>query len=187
MGAIKTETPKRVDRSEVFVTHALAARGRKRRNCRDEKRDLLKLAGCLADHSTEILPHFVDLAMKMTRAVSAGLSVYDPDTAPNVFRWKHLRGTLARFEGATTPRDDSPCGVTLDRNGPLLVAHPERMYDWIAAEKLVLPEVLLVPLKVGPKEPWGRCGWLQTRKTILTAAIRKHWLSSLSSLAQLYS
>lgn len=94
--------------------------------------------------------------MELTGAASAGLSIYESSIdAPGVFRWRHLRGQLAPFEDATTPRDDSPCGVTLDRNGPVLARHPERIYDWIAAENLVIPEVLLVPLNVGEEEPLG--------------------------------
>jgi two-component sensor histidine kinase len=118
----------------------------------------------MADASAEVLPRFVELAMEMTGAVSAGLSLYDPDGAPDIFRWSHLRGTLARFEGATTPRNNSPCGVTLDQNGPVLVAHPEDIYDWVAAENLVLPEVLLVPLSIGRDEPLGTLWVVADRK-----------------------
>lgn len=109
----------------------------------------------MADDPASVLPHFVDLAMKMTGAVSAGLSLYDADAAPDIFRWQCLHGLLAPFENATTPRDDSPCGVVLDQNAPVLVSHPERVYDWIAEHGLVLAEVLLVPLFIGGAEPLG--------------------------------
>jgi len=141
--------------SEVFITEELAARPPKRTDCQREKKAMLDLAARLADASSEVLPRFVELAMEMTGAVSAGLSIFDPEWQPDVFRWKHLHGSLARFEGATTPRHNSPCGVTLDANAPILVAHPERLYDWVAAENLVLPEVLLVPLAVGDGEQLG--------------------------------
>lgn len=134
---------------DVFITDALKHRPPKRAKYRREKRALQELAACMADFPEDVLPHFVDLAMELTGAVSAGLSLYDADAAPDIFRWKCLRGLLAPFENATTPRNDSPCGVTLDRNAPLLAAHPERMYEWIAAENLVIPEVLLVPLLAG--------------------------------------
>jgi two-component sensor histidine kinase len=140
---------------EVFITEELAKRPAKRTDCQREKTAILDLAGRLADASSEVLPRFVELAMEMTGAVSAGLSVFDAEREPDVFRWKHLHGTLARFEGATTPRNNSPCGATLDANQPILVTHPERLYDWVAAENLVLPEVLLVPLAVGGGEPLG--------------------------------
>ena len=91
----------------------------------------------------------------MTDGVSAGLSLYEENPAPGVFRWQYLRGVLAPFDGATTPRDFSPCGITLDRNGPVLSLHPERVYDWIADANIVVPEVLLVPLYLGGKVPLG--------------------------------
>lgn len=53
---------------------------------------------------------------------------------------------LAPFEDATTPRNFSPCGITLDRNGPVLCKNPERFYEWISDANIVVPEVLLVPL-----------------------------------------
>ena len=34
------------------------------------------------------------------------------------------------------------------------LAHPEKIYDWIAAENLIVPEVLLVPLYVA-REAFG--------------------------------
>lgn len=108
----------------------------------------------MADAPDEVLSLFVDLAMRLTGGVSAGLSLYDADAAPEIFLWRHLRGTLAAFEHGKTPRDHSPCGVTLDRNAPTLAAYPERVYGWIADAGIVVPEVLLVPLFIGG-EPHG--------------------------------
>ena len=102
-----------------------------------------------------MLPRFVDLAMEMTGGVSAGLSLYEENPAPGVFRWQYLRGVLSPFNGATTPRNFSPCGITLDRNGPVLSVHPERVYSWIADANIVVPEVLLVPLYLGGTAPLG--------------------------------
>src|SRR5215475_12757070 len=113
------------------------------------------LAVRMADQPEEVLPRFVDLALEMTGGVSAGLSLYEADPAPGVFRWQYLRGELASFNGATTPRDFSPCGITLDRNAPVLSLHPERVYGWIADANIVVPEVLLVPLYVGDRVPLG--------------------------------
>ncbi len=153
-GIIKSLSVTRVV-SDVFITKELTNRPPKQTDCQREKKAILDLAARLADASSEVLPRFVELAMEMTGAVSAGLSIFDAEHEPDVFRWKHLHGSLARFEGATTPRNNSPCGVTLDANAPILVAHPERLYDWVAAEKLVLPEVLLVPLAVSDGEQLG--------------------------------
>lgn len=139
----------------VFITEELARRPVKPADHLCEKLALQDLAAHLADGPEAVLSRFVDLAMELTSGISAGLSVYDSLDEPTLFRWKHLRGTLARFENTETPRDDSPCGVTLDANAPTLARHPERGYAWIRDAGVVVPEVLLVPLYVGGDDPLG--------------------------------
>ena len=141
--------------SEVFITAELARRPPKRTDYLQEKLALQDLAARMADNPGEVLPRFVELAMQVTGGVSAGLSLYEEEPAPGVFRWRFLCGCLAAFEGTTTPRHDSPCGVTLDQAAPLLARHAERLYKWIADANIVVPEVLLVPLFLGGSQPLG--------------------------------
>ena len=141
--------------ADVFITDELDRRAPKKTDYLQEKLALQDLAARMADQPEEVLPRFVDLALEMTGGVSAGLSLYEEEPAPGVFRWQYLRGVLAPFNGATTPRDFSPCGITLDRNAPVLSQHPERVYGWIADANIVVPEVLLVPLYLGGKVPLG--------------------------------
>ena len=141
--------------AEVYISEELRLRAPKRTDYLREKLALQDLAAMMADRPDDVLPRFVDLAMDLTGGVSAGLSLYEPDPPPGVFRWRYLRGMLSPFEHATTPRNFSPCGVTLDRNSPVLSVHPERLYDWISDANIVVPEVLLVPLYLGGKEPLG--------------------------------
>ena len=136
---------------EVYITDELYLRPAKQPNYLREKQALQELASRIAHEPAAVLPKFVELAMELTGGVSAGLSLYEPDPAPGIFRWTHLYGSLARFNGATTPRNNSPCGVTLDRCAPTVTRHSERAYDWIAEVNVALPEVLLVPLFVGGK------------------------------------
>ncbi len=105
---------------EVFITDELARRSAKKVDYLQEKLALQDLAARMANQPDEVLPRFVDLAIAMTDGISAGLSLFEEDPAPGVFRWTCLRGTLSPFTGATTPRDFSPCGITLDRNAPVL-------------------------------------------------------------------
>jgi two-component sensor histidine kinase len=149
--------------SDVYITDELDLRVPKKTDLLQEKNALQDLARHMADHPAEVLPRFVDLAMEMTGGVSAGLSLYEENPAPGVFRWRYLRGVLAPFENATTPRDFSPCGITLDRNRPVLSLHPERVYDWISDANIVVPEVLLVPLYLQSKEPLGTL-WIVSDK-----------------------
>lgn len=134
-----------VSLADVVVTHELDHRPAPDTDHMRVKDAILELAANMADAPERVLPRFVDLAMEITGGVSSGISVAEPP----VFRWAFLRGTLAVFEGATTPRDHSPCGLTLDADAPLLTRHSERYYDWIAVTNVVLPEVLLVPLHSG--------------------------------------
>ena len=139
----------------VFITHELDERPPRKADYLAEKLALQDLAARMADEPEKVLPRFVDLAMEMTGGVSAGLSLYEENPAPGVFRWQYLRGLLSPFNGATTPRNFSPCGITLDRNAPVLSRHPERAYDWIADANITVPEVLLVPLRIGGADPLG--------------------------------
>lgn len=141
--------------SDVYITDDLDRRPPKRTDYLKEKQALQDLAARMCDRPAEVLPRFVDLAMEMTGGISAGLSLYEENPAPGVFRWRYLRGVLSPFEDATTPRNFSPCGVTLDRNAPVLSSHPERFYSWISDANIVVPEVLLVPLYLGGTAPLG--------------------------------
>ncbi len=140
---------------DLFITDALDERPTGAPDYEREARAIRALALRMGDDPGAVLPQFVDLALNITGAVSGGLSLLEPTPAPGVFRWTFLRGTLSAFEGATTPRNFSPCGITLDRNAPVLSLHPERVYDWIAEAKVTAPEVLLVPLHRGGGEPFG--------------------------------
>jgi two-component sensor histidine kinase len=141
--------------SDVFITAELASRSPRKADYLREKLALQDLATRMADNPKDVLSRFVELAMQMTGGSAGGLSLFEQQPAPGVFRWQHLCGSLSRFEGATTPRNDSPCGVTLDQKTPVLTRHSERLYKWIADANIEVPEVLLVPLFVGEPEPLG--------------------------------
>jgi hypothetical protein len=149
--------------ADVYITHELDRRVPMKTDFLQEKLALQDLAARMVDLPEQVLPRFVDLALEMTGGVSAGLSLYEENPAPGIFRWRYLRGVLAPFENATTPRNFSPCGITLDRNRPVLSLHPERVYDWISNANIVVPEVLLVPLYLGGKEPLGTL-WIVSDK-----------------------
>ena len=139
----------------VFITGELTRRPARPPEYKRQKDALQELLARMAAAPEDVLPRFVSLAMELTGGSSAGISIFEPEPAPGHFRWRSLHGVLAPFENATTPRNDSPCGVTLDRNAPVLAEHPEIAYDWIAEVGLVIPEVLLVPIYVGTERPFG--------------------------------
>jgi hypothetical protein len=140
---------------DLYVTEQLDRR-RRPADYEAQGKAIQQLAVRMMDEPAGVLPEFVDLAMKITGATSAGLSLLEAGGVR--FRWHFLRGRLAPFDGETTPRNFSPCGVTIDRSAVVLARHPERVYDWIDVE---LAEVLLVPLNVGMGEPVGTL-WVAT-------------------------
>lgn len=140
---------------ELFITEELLARVPKHTDYLQEKLALQDMARQMASDPDGVLGLLVEQAMEITGANSAGLSLYEPDPAPGIFRWHHLKGELACFNGATTPRNYSPCGVTLDRSTVTLIRNPELAYTWISDAGIALEEVLLVPLHIGADTPVG--------------------------------
>lgn len=145
----------KASRRDVYITESLAQRPSGPLDCGAEKDAILGLSLAMAEHPADVLPRFVELAMELIGGTSAGLSLYEGEPSPGVFRWRCLHGDFACFENGLTPRHDSPCGITLDQKRPVLATHPERIYDWIAQSGIVVPEVLLVPLYIGSDEPLG--------------------------------
>jgi two-component sensor histidine kinase len=144
--------------AKVFITDRLKSRPAAEPDYPREKLALQDLARRMADDPASLLPELVRLALQFCDGDSAGISVLEGDR----FRWQDLTGRLASFEGAFTPRNSSPCGVCLDRSHPILMAHPEDAYDWIADADIVISEVLLVPLTVNGTQPLGTL-WVVAR------------------------
>lgn len=141
--------------SDLYITEELAQRLVPQADFLKEKRAIEDIAARMLDAPQEVLPRFVELAIELTGGISAGLSLYEETPPPGVFRWRYLKGRLSQFEDALTPRDYSPCGVTMDAGAPVLSRHPERYYDWIAEAGIAVPEVLLVPLHFYGSAPIG--------------------------------
>ena len=141
--------------ASVFITEELTRRREARPRVFREVLPFAHLTKKMVDDPEQVLPLLVDTAMELCEAVSGGISLYEPEPTPGVFRWHHLRGDLEKFSGATTPRHYSPCGITLDRRSPILVQRPERVYTWLQDANVSLPECLLVPLYTGADVPLG--------------------------------
>jgi transcriptional regulator with GAF, ATPase, and Fis domain len=139
--------------SEVYITDQLFDRGGEQVDRTLAKVAVHDIARQMANSPSQVLPTLVDMAIQLCGAVAGGISIYEEEG--DVFRWHHLRGALERFTGATTPRDYSPCGITLDNKSVVLVQKPERAYSWLVDAGVSLPECLLVPLYVGNTEPLG--------------------------------
>jgi hypothetical protein len=91
-----------------------------------------------------VLQKLAETALALCRAHSAGVSILEKEGGREVFRWRAAAGAWARFLGGCMPRDRSPCGTVLERNGPILMSYPERHYLY-SGDAPPLAEVLLIP------------------------------------------
>jgi GAF domain-containing protein len=141
---------------QVDITPVLEQRPSRPSDYESQKRAVAELLRVAVEQPNELLGRFVGLARELCDADSAGISLFEADAqTAGIFRWHHLSGVLAPFNGATTPREFSPCGTCLDQRRPILMTHPERAFGWISDAKITVPEVLLVPLQVGLEGPIG--------------------------------
>ena len=116
-----------------------------RRQAHLEKEALLALSHSLAREPASAVQRLVELAMKLTGAESAGVSLEDTEAGEAVFRWVAAAGEFARHLNGTVPRQFSPCGTVLERRQTLVMHEPARHYEYIAAFGTPIREALLVP------------------------------------------
>jgi two-component sensor histidine kinase len=139
--------------AQTLVTDQLLSRAAASPDYLREKLALQDLARYMSDEPSKVLSRLVHLAMELCEAGSAGVSILERET--NQFRWFGLAGVLSVFEGEKTPRNNSPCGICLDIEGPVLMERPERAFDWIRDAGISVPEVLLVPLSLSGLDAIG--------------------------------
>ena len=166
--------------AETYITDKLYARVSGAPDYLQEKLAIQDLAGRMSDHPAEVLPRLVQLAMDVCDAESAGVSILEPGT--NEFRWDGLKGVLSAFEGTKTPRNNSPCGICLDVEGPVLMDRPERAYAWISDANIVVPEVLLVPISLKGLQGMGTL-WVVSNKADHFTSDHARVLGELSAFA----
>ncbi len=142
---------------DLLITHELEIRAKNRRSHNRATGSALQiLTQDIAEHPSEALQRLVDLAQQLCGGGSAGISVYEPQPeGAGIFRWTALTGRAAQFNGETTPRDFSPCGLCLDRGETILMDRPGRYYDWLNLPGLPITEAVLVPLFVHGRDPFG--------------------------------
>ncbi len=152
-----------VREQDVFCTAQLNARPIGKANYVQEKQALQELARCMVDEPNALLARYTELAMEITGAQAGGVSVLETEPAPGRFRWRYTSGASKPLDHVLAPRNYSPCGVTLDKNAPVLANYPGRYYTWITESGVDAPEVLLVPLNVAKGEQLGTLWAISSR------------------------
>jgi signal transduction histidine kinase len=136
----------------VLITDELARRPARLPDHRAENAALHDLARRMAAGPRGLLDALAAAAVALCRAGTGGVSVpEEPPGGPAVFRWVALAGALAAHAGGGTPRDFSPCAVTLARGAPQLFDRPARHFAYFAAVAPPILEGLVVPLD--PADP----------------------------------
>jgi PAS domain S-box-containing protein len=145
--SIKADDVGSVKPADILMTSELATRPRKPANLAAEVAAFCELSALLAIDPQRTLKRFLELAIILCDAGSAGISLLDTDAdGKPVFRWDTLAGPLAVHLNGTTPRYFSPCGLCLDAGRTILVDRPTRAFDYFSSAVKPLMEALIVPL-----------------------------------------
>jgi RNA polymerase sigma factor (sigma-70 family) len=145
-----TEFPATLE--SILITEQLLCRGCRKRGSVLEANSLKALAQVADAWPDHLIDCFLQMAIELCGAGTAGLSLLETNcSGERVFRWTNLSGRLAKHVGGTTPRNFSPCGITLDRNSPQLFAYPGRYFDYFNQVEVPIVEGLVIPFHVGTK------------------------------------
>ncbi len=139
---------------EILVTYKLHSRRRRKQNAREENIALRDLANVMATSPAKLIDTLLEAALELCTAGTAGLSVLETNAeGEQIFRWTNLAGVLRKHIGGTTPRNFSPCGVTLDRNAPQLFYYPGNRFQYFNGLNSPIVEVLVIPVYLGENTP----------------------------------
>lgn len=118
-------------------------------NYEAENRALIELTEELSLRPQNVLQKLTEIAVKLCRAGSAGVSLLERYQGALVFRWAALAGAYEIHREGSMLRDASPCGVTVDCNATQLMYLPEQIFPMRATPRIY--EALLIPFHVDQK------------------------------------
>ena len=172
----------RVPLESVINTCELRKRPSRSPDYQAESRALSALAQEMANSPQNVLQKLVEVALELSRAQSAGVSILEEEEGREIFRWHAVAGQWAGYLGGTMRRDASPCGTVLDRNDSLLLSHPERYYPIPSTITPPIVEVLLIPFHVAD-EPIGTIWAIAHDESLQFDAEDERIMSSLGKFA----
>ncbi|MGH7249012.1 MAG: GAF domain-containing protein, partial [Pseudomonadota bacterium] len=140
---------------DILIGAELARRPARKPDFAAESEALHTLARLLIDRPESLPKRLAEIALELCHAGSAGVSLLEKTPQGVVFRWTALAGQLAPYEGGSTPRGFSPCGLCLDRGEAILVADPARRFDYFNAVGIPIVEGLVLPLLGAARRPLG--------------------------------
>ena len=144
-----------VDPAGLVVNGELRERPDHAPDLQREAEAFRELSGLCVHDPSAAVQRFLEIAVELCGAGSAGLSMLAERDGAQVFTWDVLAGVYAPHVGGTTPRNFSPCGLCLDRGATIVVARPARVFDYFKAVQPAITEALVVPLYDNNREPLG--------------------------------
>ena len=141
---------------ELLITEALHKRPARQRDLAREIAAINDLARGMVRRPDALQRRFVELALDLCRAGSAGISMLEEEEhGESLFRWTALAGEFAPFIGGTSPRHFSPCGLCIDQDKAILVSRPARLFEYFNEASAPIIEGLVVPLRDAEGRPVG--------------------------------
>jgi GAF domain-containing protein len=132
---------------DVLITSRLRLRNTRSPDLRRENAAFHLLVRSLSAPPEQILANLLNAAISLCDAGSAGISTFDHDESGNeVFRWIALKGAYEQHIGGSSPRNFSPCGITLALGEPQLFSYLARYFTYLQpSPELPIIEVLVIP------------------------------------------
>ncbi|BBK32353.1 PAS domain S-box-containing protein [Stella humosa] len=132
---------------DLIITDALARRPRRTPDLRAEAAAARELSALMCDEPGRAIARFLELAIELCGAGSAGLSLIGNGPAgERRFDWDAVAGPLHGHTGGHSPIDFSPCGLCMASGHTILVDRPYRVFTYLDAAARPLLEGLIVPL-----------------------------------------
>lgn len=115
-----------------------------------------ELSKILADDPRVALRRFLEIALRLCKAGSAGVSLLRSSAAGEAtVHWEAISGELALHEGSDAMRDFSPCGQCLDAGTTIVLSRPERVFTYLRGTQPSIAQDLIVPLYDSASQPLG--------------------------------
>lgn len=137
-----------VSLKSVLVTEELDRRAFRSPDFETQCNALDELARELATSPPTVLQRVADVARRVLRAGSAGLSLLSTDSRHHAFHWPAISGAWASKGGGGSVFDASPFGVVIAEGSAQLFRYPERYYQYSVPVDPPICEALLHPFFV---------------------------------------
>jgi RNA polymerase sigma factor (sigma-70 family) len=139
--------PRAVSLEDIVISDQLVSRRLRTVHGRTEIKAMYELASLLGGEARWIFKRLAQMAVELCAAGSGGISMIETGAdGEQCFRWQALAGELERYEGGSTPREWSPCGVCLQSAKPMLYSYPARFFTYFQDCDATIVEGLVIPM-----------------------------------------